>query len=268
MAMKRTTVDGRTLNQRTADMLALWQFNALKDFYVVQGSYNKGGVSQSAGTHDGGGALDISVYGWSDEFTRFVEKQGRYAGFAAYYRSTIPGLWNEHIHAIAVGDPELSSGARSQVKDYYAGKNALANHGPDTGPKVPKKVYPNVTLKKVSLLAIRTQFVAKKNKYSLSVHRMQWVLREKGYNVTPDGFCGPQTRAAFVRYNKTLAKKGVRQDNTPGRVALRELGKGRFTVSVATYDAWYKKHKAAVKAAANKAKQAAAEKAKPTFAKK
>src|SRR6478752_3609144 len=116
MAMERTTVDGRTVNKRTADMLALWQFNALTNYYVVQGSYNAGGVSASAGTHDGGGALDLSVYGFDNE--KWHVKQGRLAGFAAWYRPTRPGLWNEHIHAIAIGDPEASSGAKQQVDEY------------------------------------------------------------------------------------------------------------------------------------------------------
>src|SRR6478735_293648 len=195
MAMKRTTVDGKTLNQRTADMLALWQFNCLQDFYVVQGSYNKGGVSQSAGTHDGGGALDISVYGWSYAHKRWVEKQGRLAGFAAYYRETIPGLWTEHIHAIAVGDPELSSGARNQVRNYYDGDNALASHRPDTGAQVTKKVYPNVVLKKVSLLGLKRQFAKKKPTKSASVARVQWVLNEKtNAKLIADGVAGPKTK--------------------------------------------------------------------------
>src|SRR6478735_12712799 len=103
MAMQRTVVDGRVLNRRTADMLALWEFNCLKHFYVLQGSYNRGGVGASAGTHDGGGAVDISVKGWSYAYKRHVEKEGRLAGFAAYYRYALPGVWSEHIHAIAVG---------------------------------------------------------------------------------------------------------------------------------------------------------------------
>ena len=83
MSMKRTTVDGKTLNQRTADMLAMWQFNSLRDFYVVQGSYNTG-VSASAGTHDGGGAVDLSVYGLGTTGDKkWHVKQGRLSGFAA-----------------------------------------------------------------------------------------------------------------------------------------------------------------------------------------
>src|SRR5690349_16423077 len=139
--MKRTTVDGKTLNERTARMLALWQFNSLTDFYVVQGSYNKGGVPASAGTHDGGGALDISVYGMDLAEQKRHVKQGRLAGFMAYHRVALPGVWNPHIHAGALGDPEASSGLRTQFAQYRAGQDALADHKPDPDPRVRIRVY-------------------------------------------------------------------------------------------------------------------------------
>ena len=108
---------------------------------VVQGSYNAGGVGASAGTHDGGGALDVSVNRGCGLHHRATVRALREVGFAAWYRPTIPGVWTHHIHAIAVSDPDLASGAQDQVVDYYHGRDGLAGHGPDNGPKVRKVTW-------------------------------------------------------------------------------------------------------------------------------
>jgi len=93
---------------------------------VTQGSYNAGGVSASFGTHDGGGAVDISVRSyidWSileDEIPAMLDAL-RVAGFAAWLRDT-GELYADspiHIHAIAVGDEELSDDARAQIDGEY-----------------------------------------------------------------------------------------------------------------------------------------------------
>ncbi|MEQ8676494.1 MAG: hypothetical protein RLP44_22150 [Aggregatilineales bacterium] len=93
---------------------------------VTQGSYNPGGVSASFGTHDGGGAVDISVRSyldWSvltDEIMPMIDAL-RVAGFAAWLRDT-GELYADspiHIHAIAIGDEELSLGAREQIDGEY-----------------------------------------------------------------------------------------------------------------------------------------------------
>lgn len=259
MAMKRTTVDGKVLNQRTADMLALWQFNSLHDYYVVQGSYNKGGVSQSAGTHDGGGALDVSVYGLGDlKDKKWHVRQGRLAGFMAYYRPTIPGLWNEHIHAGALGDPEASSGLQKQFAQYRAGRDALASNGPDPDPRVPIHVYPRVVHKKISGLTAYRQFKTKHPKPRMTVKRIQWVLNEKlGTKLVCDGVAGPQTREAYKAWERRV--KAPAADGVPGKFSLNKLGAGRFRVSWLSYEKWRDTQ------TSTKKKAAAAEKSKPTF---
>lgn len=239
MAMNRTTVDGKTVNQRTKDMLNMWQFNALRDFYVVQGSYNRGGVTQSAGTHDGGGAVDLSTYGWGDlRDKKWIVKQGRLAGFAAYLRPTLPGEWSEHVHAIAIGDGEMSSGAREQVRDYYAGRNALANNAPDPDPRVkPIPVWPRRPLKTISALTAYLQFKAKKPAKRTTVKRIQWVLNERlGTNLVCDGVAGPATREAYKRWEKRIGAPA--SDGVPGRNSLSKLGEGRFRVSWISYEKW------------------------------
>lgn len=102
---------------------------------ITQGSYNEGQVSASFGTHDGGGAVDISVLDpetWqvrSDDIDFMIEAL-RIAGFAAWLRDNdelYPGSII-HIHAIAVGDMELSPAARLQIdgeRGYLRSFNGL-----------------------------------------------------------------------------------------------------------------------------------------------
>ncbi len=123
--MTRVKIDGQTVSARTLWMLKLAQHlyggpgNLLR---VVQGSYTPG-LKESFGTHDGGGAVDISIRDPSnlgrvlwDEAPKMVAAL-RQAGLAAWYRP--PGAFGSdsaaHIHAIAIGDPELSPAARRQL---------------------------------------------------------------------------------------------------------------------------------------------------------
>lgn len=125
-----TTHDGKTVDMLTH--LALLEAEQILGYTlsITQGSYNAGGVGASAGTHDGGGAVDLPAWDWERK-VRALRK----VGFAAWYRPTIPGLWNEHIHAVLIGNRKLAAGARHQVDEYLAGRNGLANRGPDTGPR-------------------------------------------------------------------------------------------------------------------------------------
>ncbi len=102
---------------------------------VVQGSYNPGVVAASFGTHDAGGSVDISVRSrvdfsvLEDEMMPMLDAL-RTAGFAAWVRSPdelYPGS-AIHIHAIAIGDEELSEAARGQIDGefgYLRGYNGL-----------------------------------------------------------------------------------------------------------------------------------------------
>jgi peptidoglycan hydrolase-like protein with peptidoglycan-binding domain len=128
--------DGFVVNARTQAMLA--EAQRLLGFSLVlqQGSYNPGGDPTSAGTHDGGGVVDIDVTGMSAATRTNVARALRQAGFAAWVRNPNQGDWPWHIHAAAINDTDLSSQAQHQIGDYYLGMNGLANRGPDDGPKV------------------------------------------------------------------------------------------------------------------------------------
>jgi peptidoglycan hydrolase-like protein with peptidoglycan-binding domain len=140
---KHVSYSGVTLNLRTKRMIAAAGRLVAKGCHLdlTQGSYNPGGVGASAGTHDGGGAADINVAALCGKPRVKVVKSLRRVGFAAWYRPTIPGVWNQHIHAIAINDPDLASGAQHQVGDYYQGKDGLAGGNPDQGPKVKKRTW-------------------------------------------------------------------------------------------------------------------------------
>lgn len=105
-----------------------------RQFRIVQGSYNKGGVAASAGTHDGGGAVDLDATGLTAAQRKAVVLAMRQVGFAAWLRTPAQGNWPYHVHAIAVGDKDLSRGAAHQVAEYRRCKNGLADRGRDDGP--------------------------------------------------------------------------------------------------------------------------------------
>mgnify|MGYP001238726216 CR=1 FL=1 len=97
--------------------------------FVTQGSYNRGGVAASAGTHDGGGVIDMRVIGLGAAERGALVRALRQAGFAAWVRQ--PPTFSWHIHAVAIGDPDLSRSARAQVAAYFRGRDGLARAGAD-----------------------------------------------------------------------------------------------------------------------------------------
>ncbi|HET6707312.1 peptidoglycan-binding protein, partial [Amycolatopsis sp.] len=121
-AGSRVTYHSRTLNTRTKAMLVEAERLYGAQVVITQGSYNAGGVDASAGTHDGGGAMDISVSGISSANRTKLLTALRKVGFAAWLRTPAQGF-DYHIHAMAISDPDLSSGAQHQTGDYYLGMN-------------------------------------------------------------------------------------------------------------------------------------------------
>jgi len=136
----KVTYHGKLMNSRTKAMLVEAERRFGSAFGVTQGSYNPGGTPASAGTHDGGGALDLSVSAMTTTQRTNAARALRQAGFAAWVRTPAQGDWGYHIHAIALGDPDQSTGAYHQSGDYYLGFNGLANRGRDDGPLVSPKL--------------------------------------------------------------------------------------------------------------------------------
>lgn len=223
--MIRVSRDGKTLNKRTLDMLERAEARLGLRLWVIQGSYNRG-VGASAGTHDGGGAIDVSPTGDPRE----VVRQLRLCGFAAWYRTPAQGDWSAHIHAIAIGDADLSSGARNQVSAYYAGRNGLASNAPDDGPRIrPIPVWP-IKLARVGLVGTRNQFKAKNKKPTANVRRTQRCLNERlGTNLAIDGIAGPRTKGAYAAWEKKIGGDG---DGIPGRFSLGRLIAGYYRLRI------------------------------------
>ena len=135
----RVEVNGWTLNQRTMAMLAHAQQLyggelEITGHAITQGSYNSS-VEASFGTHSGGGAVDLSVLRrdtytvlWGD--IEPLLRALRAAGFAAWLRE-YGELHTDspiHIHAIAIGDGELSPAAQEQLTGeagYFRGYSGL-----------------------------------------------------------------------------------------------------------------------------------------------
>lgn len=129
--------DGYTVDARTQNMLTAAEGILGFRLTLTQGSYNPGGDASSAGTHDGGGVVDISVSGMSAATRTSTARALRQVGFAAWVRNPNQGDWGWHIHAAAINDTDLSSQAQHQTGDYYLGLNGLANRAPDDGPRIP-----------------------------------------------------------------------------------------------------------------------------------
>lgn len=125
---ERFTFRGETLDRMTiAALLAAEKFLGY-DNHILQGSYSSS-VPQSAGTHDGGGALDLV---WRPRIRRQTKMMRKHGRFAYWPRRALIGHWNRHGHGILIGNERASSGAKEQIVAYRNGRDGLASNGPDT----------------------------------------------------------------------------------------------------------------------------------------
>ena len=144
---KRVAFRGVTLDERTKSAL-LWAERRYikvapkkrKPWRLGQGSYSAG--SLSAGTHAGGGAVDIMFAGMPKKQQRATVRWLRRAGFAAWMR--VGGTWspgNEHAHAILRGHRTASPEAKAQVVAYDDGRDGLVTGYRDTfwRPRKPRR---------------------------------------------------------------------------------------------------------------------------------
>lgn len=93
----------------------------------------RGSNPASAGTHAGGGAIDLGFYS-GDQARALVALARDMGADATWYR---PWDGNHHVHAVLRGCP-LNQGARYQISAVDAGYNGLGTDGrdgPDDGPR-------------------------------------------------------------------------------------------------------------------------------------
>ena len=127
----RLTWRGLKFDARTKAAVQAVEARLGSTLTIYQGSYNTT-VGASAGTHDGGGAVDV----WGPDPDRIVRVM-RNVGWAAWWRTPAQGPWTAHIHAILIGHDTASPLAKAQVVSYDAGGTGLASGGPDPDPYRP-----------------------------------------------------------------------------------------------------------------------------------
>ena len=132
-----TTHDGKRVDWLTKAALLKAERLLGYELSITQGSYNAGGVSQSAGTHDKGGVVDLKAWDWENKCRAL-----RLSGFWAWRRRPEEGDWPEHIHAALAGNIKLAPSAFRQVEAGRAGRNGLANNGPDPHAYMVFKPFP------------------------------------------------------------------------------------------------------------------------------
>lgn len=130
--MGKVSWRGHKFDQETKDMLVEVDKLVGPNVQIrpTQGSYSNS-VGASAGTHSGGGAVDLSVAQLSASQIELVVFLLRRVGFAAWHRTPNEGNWGAHIHAINKTCTDLSPQAKSQVSAYKTGKSGLASGKPD-----------------------------------------------------------------------------------------------------------------------------------------
>ena len=145
---ERIEINGWTLNRRTYAMLQHAQELyggelELSGYHITQGSYHDNGAA-SFGTHLGGGAVDLSVMRegtytvlWDD--VEPLIRALRAAGFAAWLREygELSPDSPIHIHAIGIGDQELSEAAQQQLTGeagYFRGYTGVPASVSGTAP--------------------------------------------------------------------------------------------------------------------------------------
>lgn len=125
-----TEWDGETVDYMTAAALEAAKKEFGGDFHIMQGSHSHD-VAASGGTHGGGGVVDISVAdgNWEGAVTAL-----RKIGFAAWIRN-VDGYGQAgsgaHIHAVLIGNDQLSPEAQTQVQSYLNNDDGLAGSRAD-----------------------------------------------------------------------------------------------------------------------------------------
>lgn len=125
-----TEWDGETLDYMTVAALEAAKKEFGGEFGIMQGSHSHD-VAASGGTHGGGGVVDLNVPdgNWEGAVTAL-----RKIGFAAWVRN-VPGYGQAgsgaHIHAVLIGNEQLSPEAQTQVNSYLNNDDGLAGSRAD-----------------------------------------------------------------------------------------------------------------------------------------
>ena len=127
---RRQIIGEHTVNTRTLKMLQEVQraLDGGLKVRLIRGSYTGATDARDAHPHQGGGAVDLSVRGMGAADVDELVVALREAGFAAWYRARAD---RPRVHAIAIGDRELSASAAWQVRAYFRGRDGRGKARPD-----------------------------------------------------------------------------------------------------------------------------------------
>ncbi|WBQ03795.1 peptidoglycan-binding domain-containing protein [Kribbella sp. CA-293567] len=150
-----------TVNRRTKLMLELTAKASGVTPTIVQGSYRgANGASASAGTHDGGGVLDLRTWNLTAAQRNRWTAAARAVGFIVWYRTVLQGF-TPHLHIIAKGDRDMSPSAERQVYAANNGRNGLKSNKVDTSNQgVPTFNYEAATAPPLPVGAYRVSLAA------------------------------------------------------------------------------------------------------------
>lgn len=134
------------LNALGANVTKRCKSQVVPDFFVspIQGSYSTS-TAASAGTHAGGGAIDINTRPLTPKQKEVLQYCMREVAFAdwnreptwwsAWFGKVISGGWAPHSHGVLNGCPHMSPAAKAQIAEYVKGENGLVGGDKDTGPR-------------------------------------------------------------------------------------------------------------------------------------
>lgn len=232
-AYDRVWFEGHQFNRRTVQFIQQVRIiyallGGTGKVFIVQGSYNDG--PNSAGTHEGGGAIDFDLTHETAKNWMLLQRACRICGGADWDRPPTDD-WGHHNHCIVIGDKTMDPSAGRQVQQYFAGTNGLAGHGHDPTWKpsvIPVFRYP---LRIVHLDNVRRE-AAKKSGWVplLGVKHYQRALNLKvqpGIPLKVDGIFGPHTKRVNANYEKGIGGDG---NGMPGEFGATLLGAARFWV--------------------------------------
>lgn len=120
----RVRYQGHTVSRRIRDMLRWSADRAGVPVLIAQGSYRGSSAAVASGSTHDREAVDLRVGHLTSGQRVKLVRALKDAGFAAWYRRPLPGVWGPHIHALPIGG-DLSTSARNQVRSYDAGRDGL-----------------------------------------------------------------------------------------------------------------------------------------------
>lgn len=230
-AYDRITFRGRDFDRITAAGVEHWEYVLAKQGHgratlsIYQGPYSTA-YAASGNTHAGSGAVDTACppgVTW-DELTW----AGRLAGWFASHR-TPTDEWNEHEHAVQLGNRRLSAAAQQQVDNWKSYDDAgLAGSAQDLSRDPHPFVDFHYPLGVVNLPTVTEEFRKSKGwSFHQGVAEIQRALNIKGgAGLKVDGIAGSLTRKRLARWEGNNGGDG---DGIPGGLTWL-LGTALFRV--------------------------------------